>query len=179
MSSQFEPVDAGNPYAAPSARIDDLQVAPTGELAPRGLRLGAAVIDMLSYMIPVVLFVVFFATMTAAARGAHAPSSPVATGIVVTILGLVVAVVAVVNIVFVVRYQQTIGKRMCRIKIVRSNGGRCSAARIIFLRGLLVGVLTRIPLVGPLFALVDPLLIFRDDHRCVHDHIADTIVVRA
>ena len=52
-------------------------------------------------------------------------------------------------------------------------------ARSSLLRGFVVGLLDNIPIIGPLVSLVDPLLIFRDDQRCLHDHIADTIVVRA
>ena len=36
-----------------------------------------------------------------------------------------------------------------------------------------------VPFVGGLVSLVDALLIFRDDRRCLHDEIADTIVVTA
>jgi uncharacterized RDD family membrane protein YckC len=36
-----------------------------------------------------------------------------------------------------------------------------------------------IPLIGWMFTLGDALLIFREDHRCLHDHFADTIVVKA
>jgi uncharacterized RDD family membrane protein YckC len=40
-----------------------------------------------------------------------------------------------------------------------------------------VSLLGAIPYVGWLVSLVDPLLIFGKDRRCLHDLIADTIVV--
>ena len=38
-------------------------------------------------------------------------------------------------------------------------------------------VIASVPLVGSLYALVDALLIFRSSRKCLHDTIADTIVV--
>ena len=39
--------------------------------------------------------------------------------------------------------------------------------------------MTFVPIVGAFYALVDCLLIFRESRRCLHDNIADTIVVTA
>ena len=36
-----------------------------------------------------------------------------------------------------------------------------------------------IPVIGSLVGLIDALLIFRDNRRCLHDNIADTMVVVA
>ena len=40
-------------------------------------------------------------------------------------------------------------------------------------------VIALIPVVGWLYGLVDALMIFRDSRKCLHDNIADTIVVKA
>jgi uncharacterized RDD family membrane protein YckC len=77
------------------------------------------------------------------------------------------------------QHGQTIAKRLFNIRIVRSDGSRCSLLRVIFARWLPMAVLGAIPLVGPVMTLIDPLFIFRSDYRCLHDLIADTIVVRA
>ena len=42
-----------------------------------------------------------------------------------------------------------------------------------------MGLLTGIPMIGSLVSLVDILLIFAQDRRTLHDHIADTIVIDA
>jgi hypothetical protein len=42
-----------------------------------------------------------------------------------------------------------------------------------------VNLLALIPILGNVVALADPLLIFRDNHKCLHDELADTIVVKA
>lgn len=175
MSSQLTPNDPGNPYAAPKSRIDDLQTGTIGELAPRSLRFGAAMIDAMLFMVPV--FIAF--GIGGFMYGSRGAAPPAFAGPTFAALGLYFLVIAVVDLVLVARFQQTIGKRICKIRVVRSNGDPCSPWRIILLRGLVPGFIGRIPFVGPIFSLVDPLLIFREDYRCVHDHLADTTVVRA
>ncbi|MBD3392455.1 MAG: hypothetical protein GF418_10265 [Chitinivibrionales bacterium] len=44
---------------------------------------------------------------------------------------------------------------------------------------ILVGALQGIPILGSLFALINVLFVFREDHRCIHDLIAGTKVVSA
>ncbi|MEO5624517.1 MAG: RDD family protein, partial [Dokdonella sp.] len=86
--------------------------------------------------------------------------------------------VAVVNMVLLHRHGQTLAKRWLHIKIVRTDGSPCSLLRIIFARFLPLALLGAIPLIGKLISLTDSLLIFRQDYRCLHDHFADTIVVK-
>jgi len=42
-----------------------------------------------------------------------------------------------------------------------------------------MGLIGAIPFLGRLVQFIDPLLIFRDSRRCLHDEIADTTVVNA
>jgi uncharacterized RDD family membrane protein YckC len=72
----------------------------------------------------------------------------------------------------------TLGKRLLNIRIVRTDGRRAGFARLFFLRACSTVVLALIPLLGPVIALVDMLMIFRASRRCLHDVIADTVVVR-
>jgi hypothetical protein len=74
---------------------------------------------------------------------------------------------------------QSIGKRLVGIKIVRTDGSRASFARIFLLRNLVSTLPGLLPYFGLLYILLlDPLFIFQDSRRCLHDMIADTIVVR-
>jgi uncharacterized RDD family membrane protein YckC len=75
------------------------------------------------------------------------------------------------------RSGQTIGKRALDIAVVRSDGSPVALSRYIFLRVAPMWLLGLIPLVGRFIGLVDPLLIFGKERRCLHDLIADTIVV--
>ena len=74
---------------------------------------------------------------------------------------------------------QTVGKALLKIRIVRSDGSPASFGRIVGLRYLTTSVLASIPIAGTIYGLVDALMIFRASRRCLHDNIADTIVVTA
>ena len=169
---QPPPLPSVNPYAAPTARVIDPLQTGTQELADRGTRLLAAIVDGVIYGVLIGIFATVGAIFTKSGSSAAAPIVAI-----VVLLGLVALLV--VNCVLLHRYGQTIAKRLFKIKIVRSDGSPCSLLRVIFVRWLPMGLLGIIPLVGYIVSLLDPLLIFRDDYRCLHDHIADTVVVKA
>ncbi|MCB1553502.1 MAG: RDD family protein [Xanthomonadales bacterium] len=166
------PLPEHNPYAAPAARVQDVPVD-TLELADRGTRLVAVIIDSLLVM-GVGLAMGIMAPLFAGRGGSEA-----AVMVVVSIgLALFLALIAL-NLVWLYRYGQTIAKRWMGIKIVRSSGERCELWRIIVLRVLPLNLLSAIPFIGYVVPIVDGLCIFRSDYRCVHDLLADTIVVKA
>ncbi len=70
---------------------------------------------------------------------------------------------------------QTLGKRMRSIRVVRTDGSPASLGRILLLRNVVPGILGS--LCG-LVNLVDALLIFGEERRCLHDLLADTKVVQ-
>ena len=74
---------------------------------------------------------------------------------------------------------QTIGKALLKIRIVRRDGARVSATRLIGLRYGVGSLLNVVPAVGQVFGVIDALFIFGSSRRCLHDHIADTQVVKA
>jgi uncharacterized RDD family membrane protein YckC len=180
MPQQPPPLPPENPYAAPAARVQDIVEDGDYELADRGTRLGAAILDGLVAGGPVALVAFGAAIALPAYQQSHAGDPNYA---MLGVLGLVVMVallgVMVVNLVWLHRYGQTIAKRWLNIRIVRTDGSRCSLLRIVFARIVPIALLRMIPLIGWMFTLGDALLIFREDHRCLHDHFADTIVVRA
>lgn len=170
-----------NPYAAPAAIVDDLRTARDDDLesrkASRGKRLGAVLLDYLASLLCVGTAIIA-AVMESSARKAGMPGSSVAGLLLFVGLAALLALV-VVNFVMIHRSGQTIGKRIVDIAIVRSDGSRMGLLRYIFIRCLPVGLLGAIPYVGWLVSLLDPLLIFGKERRCLHDLIADTIVVDA
>jgi hypothetical protein len=58
---------------------------------------------------------------------------------------------------------------------VRSDGSAVSLGRVFWLRNVLNGVISIIPL----YAFVEVLFIFSESRQCLHDKMADTIVVKA
>lgn len=75
---------------------------------------------------------------------------------------------------------QTVGKILTRIRIVRArDGSHAGFVHAFLLRGFLPRCLRHVPLVGVVFWFVDNCFIFRDDHRCLHDLMAGTKVVKA
>lgn len=159
-----------NPYAAPGAAVDDAGAFAGEDLesrkASRGARLGAAMIDAVAALLLVVPLVL--ASMRPGANSAK-------HGLLL-LLGLLV--LATINAVLLHRNAQTIGKRLVGIKVVRTDGSRIGLGRIFLLRFLPVGLIGAIPVVGRFFSLVDAGFIFGNERRCLHDLIADTIVIR-
>ena len=165
---------AANPYAAPAARVADAPVDAELVKSGRLARLGAVMIDGLVVAVPVVIFAIALPGMQ---DGSGEPSAGAGTLMLLAGLGLVAF--AIYQLVQLHRTGQTFGKKMVGVRIVRTDGTRASLGRIFGLRYLVPGVIGAIPLLGPLFSLVDPLLIFGEERRCIHDYIADTIVVDA
>ena len=163
-----------NPYAAPIAPVmPELPPLPSTarpELAGRGQRLLARIIDQLLY---VACFLPFFIL-------AFAKRSSGFDGIASLALLLTLAAILglfVYNLALLAESGQTLGKRWLRIRIVRPDGSDADLGRLFGLRMFLpwlIGVFA-----GPFFMLPDALCIFGNEKRCLHDMMADTIVVDA
>lgn len=162
---------AANPYAAPQADIeDDVEVYDLeGMKASRGERLGAVIIDTAAYF---VACIPLFLTTTLADKDGFAANA-------LSVLTLLLLVgVFIYNLLLLRSNGQTIGKKVKKIKIVRTDGSEAGLGRIFGLRMLVPGMLGGIPYVGGLFTLINVLMIFGEERRCLHDQIADTIVIR-
>jgi len=178
-------VDDYRDFRPPAAPVADAWPGPAQEAAERGARFWAKCVDGLTVvglLLAVgVLAAVAIPALLAYRRGGPAGRGPaLAAGVAfAAALGLALVALIVWNCVWLHRYGQTVGKRALGIMIVRGNGERASLARIFGLRYLPMMVLGALPFLGPLITLTDILLIFRDNRLCLHDHIADTRVVKA
>lgn len=178
-------MDEYQDFRPPAAPVADMDGGRPLELAERSSRLWAKCVDWLT-LVGLLLAVGMVAALTLpalllAGRGGSAGRAlPLAAG-AVFVAGLVLGLagLGVWNCVWLHRYGQTVGKRALGIMIVRGNGERASLGRIFGLRYLPMMILGAIPFLGPLVTLTDILLIFRDNRLCLHDHIADTRVVKA
>jgi len=158
-----------NPYQAP-ASAGEVAVEPAADqvLAGRGRRLGAHLLDSL---------LVFLALLPALPAMLEQDDSISTAGLI--FMGVAVLVMLGLQLKYLYENGQSIGKRIVGIRIVRLDGSRCSLGRILFMRNLVIMVIAYIPVVGNLVNFADPLFIFREDRRCLHDLIADTKVVTA
>jgi uncharacterized RDD family membrane protein YckC len=169
-----QPAPAANPYAAPSARLAEPVQAGELVLASRLSRLGAVLIDSLVVAVPAIIIAIALPAMSEQGSGL----STGATALLV-LFGLGAIAFTIFQIVMLHRHGQTFGKRLVGVRIVRQDGSRASLGRLLGLRYFVPGLIGMIPLLGPLFSLADPLFIFGEDKRCLHDRFADTIVVDA
>lgn len=165
-----------NPYAPPTAGSEqpmygmdmDVQV-----LAGRGTRLGAVLIDgMLNLAACIPGFIIGGLSMAAMSEdeGAIVMVGLCALGV----LGLMIYQWYLVS-----TTGQSLAKKWLGIRIVKLDGSIPGFVHGVLLRQWVVGFLANIPFVGFIVALVDPLMIFGDERRCLHDHIASTKVIVA
>jgi uncharacterized RDD family membrane protein YckC len=155
-----------NPYRAPSADVD--APAPSLELASLGQRFGAALLDGL-FGAGLGIFAAIALPMS--------QKSPLLMNIGIAIFVTAAIALLAANLIYIHRNGQTLGKKMLGIRVVRSNGDRIDLGRYIGMRWLPITLLGAIPLIGPFISLLNPLLIFRASRKCLHDDIADTIVI--
>lgn len=163
-------MDNNNPFAPPRAEVADVAVAGPA-LAGRGNRFLAAMVDV------VIQIAAYFGLAWLLGLNAFDEQASVGKQVLLGLLGMVLFLV--IQGPLLVRQGQTWGKKALGIRIVRSDGSRASAGRVLGLRYVLGGLITSVPVLGMLYALVDGLLIFRASRQCLHDNIADTIVVTA
>jgi uncharacterized RDD family membrane protein YckC len=167
--------DAGNPYAAPVARVRDaVPFVEVQEPAQRWMRLVAVLLDAAIVLVPTWM-------MSAVLRSAMHPYSRPSDGIKLLVLLYFMAVIVylVMQLVMLHRSGQTLGKRLMGIRIVRTDGTRAGLGRILLLRSLIPNLIAAIPYAGGFFVLIDSLFVFAEDRRCLHDRFADTAVVDA
>ncbi|MBN2343526.1 MAG: RDD family protein [Deltaproteobacteria bacterium] len=163
-----------NPYQPPRAplgggaeRRRPSHIEPM-EPATRGMRLLAAMLDGLATMMvlmPVMSYLDLF----------NRPME-METQLTVFLLGFIS--VPLLHGYLLHTRGQSIGKLVVGIRIVGLDGRLLPLGRIVFMRYLPIQLANQIPSIGPLFAVMDVVWIFREDRRCIHDHIAGTMVVR-
>ncbi len=127
------------------------------DLASRGERLKAAIIDGLLFVLPYALI----------KADVDLPLSALGAALILALTAAQFWLLATRG--------QSIGKRLLHIRIVRlqdgDNGGFFTN---VIKRTIVSGLLNLVPF----YWLADTLMIFRGDRRCAHDFIAGTRVVK-
>ncbi len=149
------------------------------EAASRLSRLGAVLVDGLVGFAPVGAILLMLPMLML--RGGTS-----ALLILLGIAALTALAVLITQIVLVARRGQTIGKKVLGIRMITSGGDIPSIWRVFFLRWLPfvvvaagVDYLFKLRGIGNFVHLVDALLIFQPNRRCLHDLLADTHVIKA
>lgn len=175
MSAQANPA-ASNPYAPPRARVRDVAVKPQSiVLAERSSRLGASIVDGLIFT--AMVYIPLLAGSAIGAAGADSGNTA-AAGFV--LLGLGLAFIGFVVWTWLTLKQmsatgQSLAKKYFNIKVVLADGSPAPLSTLIVRRNLLTWILSIIPLYG----FIEVLFIFGEKRQCLHDRMANTIVVEA
>ena len=185
-------LDDQNPFTPPRANVDDVAPPARLVLAQRGARLVAYVLDSAPALVGGAIIACEMWTTMPYTFGRRAGFAPLiqadmttdadmskAVAISLWVVGVLCIAWFVYNLVLVYQQGQTWGKRRMGLRMVRLDGSRMSFARFFWLRGVVAGLCCLIPLIGWPIRLIDKLLIFRSSRQCLHDTIADTIVVTA
>lgn len=166
---RFDQQQTDNPYRAPDAESAGGAVARSdarSQLATRGARFGAYLIDAILFLVPV--------------SAAYLSTQMVGqTSDTIAVLGVaLMAVAGITNLILLGTRAQTVGKYTVGIKIVRAQTHEpASGVRIILGRELVRGAGSSIPVIGGFVTLADHLAIFQGSRQCIHDMIADTTVI--
>lgn len=167
-----------NRYAPPRASVRDIaDLHETDTPADRSTRLAATILDSIIFGVMVYVPLVIATIMTPSGAEPGSEFDPDTT------LGLVVIVTTLIGFVawlwltikFMNRNGQSIAKKIMAIKVIRTGGAPISLGRLVWLRNVVNGLISIIPLYG----LIDVLFIFGESRQCLHDKLADTIVVKA
>jgi uncharacterized RDD family membrane protein YckC len=169
-----------NPYAPPAASTDVLPFVPDygshGIPAERGTRLAAHMVDGILF-IPTMIpgLIAFFAMFADAADSLAAED----TSTVLAFYGLLLPVplmLASYQWYLVATTGQSLAKRWFGIKIVRLDGSLPGFVNGVLLRSWVLHALNS---VCGFVGLIDALMIFGEESRCLHDQIAGTKVIKA
>lgn len=141
-------------------------------LASRWARLFGSLID------GVISIIIIFPIMFYSGYWEKAMSGAVQVSHTILIAALAFVLFFIIHGYLLAKNGQSIGKKLVGTKIVSVNTDNIlPLSKVVFLRYLPIAVVSNIPIVGGLFVLLDSLLVFRKNKRCVHDLIAGTKVI--
>ncbi len=164
-------METHNPYAAPSAVLSEVELLGDDELAGRGTRLAAIIIDtvvQIAVMLPIMFAGGYLTYLTSGQKPSWGTTA------LWSVAGFV-AFVAVQGYPLATG-GQTWGKKLLKVRIVDLAGNKPDLVSLLGLRYGVLQVIGLLPIVGPMYTVVDALFIFSKDRRCLHDKIAGTRV---
>jgi uncharacterized RDD family membrane protein YckC len=166
-----------NPYSAPESSIVNSN-SDEIELATRGERFGGAIVDVVVAIVTTLPILFFFTDFWQKALAGE--QVPMQDTLMLNVFSA--CIFFVINGYLLASNGQTIGKRVVGIKIVSIHDHQILPFwKVVLLRYIPRTVLELIPnaIISFILSLINILFIFREDRRCIHDHIAGTIVIKA
>jgi uncharacterized RDD family membrane protein YckC len=150
----------------------------TNELAGRGSRLGAVIIDSI-IIIPTFIGIAMITGFWDEIMPRMASGIPLSLkeNLIMFLVGQ--SIFLILNGSFLANYGQTIGKRIMKVKIVDMEGKQVGFLKLYSLRYLVFSLISQIPVAGGLLSLLNILFIFGKERRCLHDRITGTKVMAA
>lgn len=168
--------DVTTPYTSTEEDVADEVISDSEPpLAERSARLMAFILDAVFTLFPCGLVLSIVSSM----RGIPPENLLQGSGLEELVQNLGgIAVWALVNF-YTLRKGQTIGKRILKIQVVDVETGKIpSLANLVLLRFGLFALISQAGVSGLAIAVANPLMIFGEDRRCVHDYIARTKVIK-
>jgi Predicted membrane protein/domain len=196
---EFNPDGAITPPLIPTAvapvSTAHLDPVVAADLAPRGLRLVARIIDwIIEFLCCLPGMLVLGPEFVEVFKNAMSGIEPdpeqfdmmrLGLGLLVTFAGWLILLI--IQVLLLSTRGQSIGKMIAKVRVVRLDGTKAGFVYAWLLREALITfcglILSLVPYIGvffrAVFHLTDWCLIFRDDRRCLHDVIAGTQVIKA
>jgi uncharacterized RDD family membrane protein YckC len=144
------------------------------QLASRGKRLTAAVVDIFIFF-PLVVIVAQPLGLINISDPAKMQDFNLDQSIKLFIIGQVLFLL--VQGYLLHTQGQTIGKKLLKIRIVSLDDKLLGIGQLYFVRYLTFSLIAQIPIIGALIGIVNVLFIFGQDRRCLHDRLAGTKVI--
>jgi uncharacterized RDD family membrane protein YckC len=172
-------------------RIADPQEG-NAELATPGRRLLAKMLDWVMFFTPMVMILLAMMDGVFEHEIQAVQNDPVkvmealqrqmiklqqAESLTLTTMSWLILLLLVSNVVLLTIRGQSLGKWLCRIRIVSGDGSRAGFFRVVLLRWFLFAIIQSVQIIGPVLMMVDYGMVLRPDRRCLHDHAADTKVI--
>lgn len=166
-----------NPYASPETDpVLTTPVVGSLELATPGERfLGAFMDGLIGFAVAIPLWIAFYFF---GVFSSFAEMGKIGFGFTLLLTLIHFPIYMAVQWKFLKATGQTIGKKVAKTRIVTMDGRKPEMNDLVFKRYAFVTVISLVPVAGGVLSLVDALLVFKADRRCLHDLVAGTQVVK-
>jgi uncharacterized RDD family membrane protein YckC len=154
--------------------MDQQENQEEAQLASRGKRLAAAIIDIIIFL-PLVIIIASPLGLIDTEVTEEPPPFDLEQTLQLFIIGQVLFLL--VQGYLLHSRGQTIGKVLLKIQIVATNGDMLGLGKLYFVRYFVFSLLAQIPVIGAVVALANILFIFGKEKKCLHDRLAGTKVI--